>query len=111
MMVTFDKYVGYGKKDLSEAMAWFMLAEGSMSTTNGNWSFTFDELHDLFGVDLENDPEMVQMILDALEKVDAANGILYNNETWVIDSRFDLNFALAFCPAVEDECQKEWDEV
>ena len=111
MMVTFDKYVEYDKETLADAIAWFMLAEGSMSTNNGSWCFDFDELHDLFGIDLYTDPEMVAAILASLNKIDGANGILYHEATYVDGYSFSLNFALAFCPGAEDECQKEWEEV
>lgn len=105
MMTVFEKYLGYDRPTLAKAIAWYMTANGSLNTTEGNWVYSFAEIDELFGTDLEKgDVEMARMIEDELDP----NILLIDDMTLSIpDKEFDLNFGLMYAPnAWEGECHE-----
>ena len=105
MLTTYTKYLDYDREDLAKVLAFWMEANGTLNTDNGSWVFYFEELDEKFGTALEEDPEMVQMIKDALDPE-----IVSIDSDTVHDDCFDLNFWTMWCPDVWDECQREWDD-
>ena len=102
MMMVFEKYSGYDRPTLAKAIAWYMMANGSLNTTEGNWCFSFEEIDELFGTDLKNDREMAEKIFDELDP-----GIVILDDQTLLDDEFDLNFGLMYAPnAWEGECHE-----
>jgi len=98
----FDKYANkdrYSRDELAERIAWFMMAKGSLETTEGSWIFYFDEIDQLFNTDLSNDREMAELIE---EKLDTENIIFWDEDTLQEDC-FDLNFMRWCAPNADEE--------
>lgn len=89
----------------------FMIEEGTQETSSGNYNFYFDELAEEqaehFGISKEYALEWLSEYCDAIaEEIDRREEVL--SETWYsydeygnVDG-FDINFALDYCPNVEE---------
>lgn len=86
----------------AQTIAEYMIHIGTENTTTGNWHFGFDTISQRFGVDLKNDPEMVELIESELYK---QGDIL--SQIDIYDDDFDLMFFLCHCPFSDRDEEQE----
>lgn len=86
----------FDKEAYAKTIADQLIFRGAENTSEGNWIFYFDEIEDQFGVDLDADKEMLDLIEDALnEQGDTLSDIQ------IYDRQIDLMFYLVHCPCVD----------
>ena len=77
-----------------EAIANFLIAEGTSKTLSGNYHISFDEVNERFGTSLPDDEELLEAIVmfcidsETIAEMDTTED-------------FDLMFYLDYCPNAE----------
>lgn len=77
-----------------EAIANFLIAEGTRKTLSGNYHISFDEVNERFGTSLPDDEDLLESIVmfcidsEAIAEMDTTED-------------FDLMFYLDYCPNAE----------
>lgn len=77
-----------------EAIANFLIAEGTNKTLSGNYHISFDEVNERFGTSLPDDEEL----LEAIVMFCIDSGTIAEMDT---TEDFDLVFYLDYCPNAE----------
>lgn len=86
----------FDRETYAKTIADQLIFLGAENTSEGNWIFDFDEIEDQFGVDLDADKEMLDLIEDALkDQCDTLSDIQIYNRL------IDLMFYLVHCPCVD----------
>ena len=88
----------FNRPAYAQTIAEYMIHIGTEETTTGNWHFGFDTLNRRFGLKLQDDTEMVEMIRGELYK---QPGIVADVD--IYDNDFDLLFYTEFCPLVDED--------
>ena len=93
----------FDREQYAYTIARYMVQYGTENTTTGNWHFGFDGISKLFGLHLQSDKEMVDLIEQALWD---QGEIL--SQIDIYDNDFDLMFYLDYCPfADRDEYEAD----
>lgn len=85
----------FDKKKYAQTIAEYLIDVGTEDTTTGNYHIGFDEVNKRFGVSLPDDKELLENIVDSLDK-----SIVADIDT---ENDFDLIFYLNYCPMAEGE--------
>ena len=93
----------FDREAYAYTIAKFMVQRGTENTTTGNWHFGFDDINERFGLHLQTDAQMVDMIEQALWD---QGEIL--SQIDIFDDDFDLMFYLNYCPFSDrDDIEEE----
>lgn len=85
----------FDKESYAQTIAEHLIDEGTASTYSGNYCFDYTEINERFGVALPVDNELLDMIVDSLDKDIVADVVTGKD--------IDLMFYTKYCPNVEDE--------
>ena len=85
----------FNRDDYAQTIAEYLIDDGTEHTRSGNYHIEFDEINELFGVDIPDDKEMLDKIVDALDR-DIVSDV-------DISEDFDLMFYTDYCPNYEGE--------
>ena len=83
----------FDREQYAYTIARFMIERGTENTTTGNWHFGFDDINERFGLQLQTDAQMVDLIEQAL----CDHGEIIS-QIDIYDDDFDLMFYLDYCP-------------
>lgn len=85
----------FDKEAYAQTIAEYLIDEGTASTFSGNYPFDYTEINERFGVALPVDDELLDMIVDSLDKDIVADVVTGKD--------IDIMFYTQYCPNVEDE--------
>ena len=85
----------FDKEAYAQTIAEYLIDEGTASTYSGNYCFDYTEINERFGVALPVDDELLDMIVDSLDKDIVADVVTGKD--------MDIMFYTKYCPNVEDE--------
>ena len=85
----------FEKESYAQTIAEHLIDEGTANTYSGNYCFDYTEINERFGVALPVDDELLDMIVDSLDKDIVADVVTGKD--------IDLMFYTQYCPNVEDE--------
>lgn len=85
----------FDKEAYAQTIAEYLIDEGTASTFSGNYPFDYTEINERFGVALPVDDELLDMIVDSLDKDIVADVVTGKD--------IDIMFYTKYCPNVEDE--------
>ncbi|MDD4493128.1 MAG: hypothetical protein PHV32_02055 [Eubacteriales bacterium] len=85
----------FEKESYAQTIAEYLIDEGTASTFSGNYHFDYTEINEHFGVALPVDDELLDMIVDSLDKDIVADVVTGKD--------IDIMFYTKYCPNVEDE--------
>ena len=74
----------------------YMVEQGQLDTTNGNWSIDFAEIEDVSGMDLAANPQLKMLLYKIICDSEVVENVIIDNEK----GRFDMDFDPDFCPKV-----------
>ena len=90
-----DEYPGLNDDELIEKMNEINDSYGTEHSLSGNYHIEFEDINELFGVSLPDDKEMLDKIVDALDRDIVSDVDVFTD--------FDLMFYTSYCPNFEDE--------
>ena len=85
----------FNKENYAQTIAEYLIDVGTEDTTTGNYHIGFDEVNKRFGVSLPDDKELLENIVDSLDK-----SIVADIDT---ENDFDMVFYLNYCLMAEGE--------
>ncbi len=85
----------FDKESYAQTIAEYLIDEGTANTFSGNYNFEYTEINERFGVALPVDDELLNMIVDHLDKDIVADVVTGKD--------IDIMFYTKYCPNVEDE--------
>ena len=92
----FLSLVPYFDKDgYAQTIAEYLIDYGTEHSLSGNYHIEFEDINELFGVSLPDDKEMLDKIVDALDRDIVSDVDVFTD--------FDLMFYTSYCPNFEDE--------
>ena len=89
----------FNKECYAQTIAEYLIDTGTENTGSGNYHIGFDEINKRFGVSLPGDKELLDSIVDNLDR-DIVSDIDTSED-------FDLMFYLAYCPHAAQEDMDE----
>lgn len=91
-------------QDLIKTVADYMVKTGTLNTTSGNWIFTYDDLHEAYGINEVWFYETYLSMVEELYNHDAVSDVIFDGEA----AAFDINFFLDFCPNADEAGEFEY---
>lgn len=85
----------FDKESYAQTIAEYLIDEGTADTFSGSYHFDYTEINERFGVALPVDDELLNMIVDSLDK-DIVADVTTGKD-------IDLMFYTKYCPNVEDD--------
>ena len=108
MEVVYEQYLKLERPVVAKTIALYIMS-GALTCSEGCGGITFAEAKSLFGVDLKNDREMLDMITDKIDRDILTSLDVIEDCEWQEDC-IDVTFGLAFCPCAYDPDDPIWQD-
>lgn len=92
------------QKQLAYKIATYIFTDAAKGTTTGNWHVSFEEINNYYDIKLEENPELLEEVEDALNE-QYGNAIL---DLAIDEYEFDLILGYSYC--VNEVDFEEWED-